>query len=642
MSNEPHLTEPNGQGPSLPVWDEEQVNQLLTELGRLRADILECEERFGDAARGLPDRHGPSAANLLHYLGLRRHDVRALQEKLAALGLSSLGRSESSVLASIDAVRKILHQLARRPWSDEVPSHVPAGVAAGKELLAARTEALLGPKPHGRTVRIMVTMPREAADDYGLVRDLLASGMNCLRINCAHDEPEVWQRMIDHLRRAEAEVGRKGLVEMDLAGPKLRTGPLPLGPRVVKWRSARDKFGRVIAPARVWLTPAEKPAEPPAPAAACVPVSQEWLAGLRGGDRIKFTDARGASRSLRVVEEVGESRWAEGKKTVYLASGIKLRRTGENDRDRPVHPRKARVGELPPKPVTLALRKGDTLILTRDAAPGKLPTRGADGRLLSPGVIGCTLPEVFADVRPGEAVWLDDGKIGGVIRGVEEERLIVEITQVPAKGAKLGADKGINLPDTDLHLPGLTKKDFDDLAFLVGHADLVGLSFVRTAEDVSLLQEELRKRNGEHLGIVLKVETRTAFEQLPSLLLAAMRGRAAGVMIARGDLAVECGYERLAEVQEEMLWVCEAAHVPVIWATQVLENLAKEGFPSRAEITDAAMGERAECVMLNKGAHVVEAVRVLDHILRRMEAHQNKKRSMLRQLKVADAFSEDS
>lgn len=87
------------------------------------------------------------------------------------------------------------------------------------------------------------------------------------------------------------------------------------------------------------------------------------------------------------------------------------------------------------------------------------------------------------------------------------------------------------------------------------------------------------------------------------------------------------------------MWICEAAHLPVIWATQVLEQLAKEGRPSRAEITDAAMSERAECVMLNKGEHLVEAVQVLDDILRRMECHQTKKRSMLRPLALAEHFA---
>lgn len=81
---------------------------------------------------------------------------------------------------------------------------------------------------------------------------------------------------------------------------------------------------------------------------------------------------------------------------------------------------------------------------------------------------------------------------------------------------------------------------------------------------------------------------------------------------------------------------CEAAHVPVIWATQVLESLAKEGRPSRAEITDAAMGARAECVMLNKGPFIVDAVGALDDILRRTQSHQRKKRPLLRPLKLAN------
>jgi pyruvate kinase len=117
-----------------------------------------------------------------------------------------------------------------------------------------------------------------------------------------------------------------------------------------------------------------------------------------------------------------------------------------------------------------------------------------------------------------------------------------------------------------------------------------------------------------------------------------MRIAAAGVMIARGDLAVECGYERTGELQEEIMWMAEAAHVPVIWATQVLENVAKTGQPSRAEITDAAMAERAECVMLNKGPYVVQAVQMLDDVLTRMQAHQTKKVSLLRQLNVARRF----
>ena len=88
----------------------------------------------------------------------------------------------------------------------------------------------------------------------------------------------------------------------------------------------------------------------------------------------------------------------------------------------------------------------------------------------------------------------------------------------------------------------------------------------------------------------------------------------------------------MAEMQEEILWLCEAAQVPVIWATQVLEGLAKEGVPTRAEVTDAAMANRAECVMLNKGLHILDAIHMLDNVLTRMAGHQHKKTPQLRAL----------
>jgi pyruvate kinase len=294
--------------------------------------------------------------------------------------------------------------------------------------------------------------------------------------------------------------------------------------------------------------------------------------------------------------------------------------------------REAQVGDLPRRDQGILLRKGDFLLLTGEPIVGKSASIDSDGRTLSPATISCTLPEVFPMVRAGEKVWFDDGKIGGIVSEVEPGALRIEITEAKAGGSRLGVDKGINLPDTSINLPALTPKDLEDLEFIVRHADLVGMSFVRHERDIVQLQSRLLELGGGHLGIILKIETRQAFERLPNLMLAAMRQQPVGIMIARGDLAVECGYERLAEVQEEILWICEAAHLPVVWATQVLESLAKKGQASRAEITDAAMGERAECVMLNKGPHIVAAVSALDDILRRMQDHQSKKSSRLRSL----------
>ena len=616
-----------------------RLQELIQQLSLLRSEMLELEVSGLAGCSEVHAEHIASARNLMHYLALRRHDIRQLQSELADLGVSSLGRTESHVLSALDAVVKLLRKSDGSEVASIRPSNGIPGIGEGALLLAEKTKALLGAPPALRNVRIMVTMPPEAATDYELVRDLVLHGMDCMRINCAHDGPEAWSAMIGNLRRAETETKKNCKVAMDLAGPKLRTGPVEPGPSVLKYRPQRNALGRVVAPARIWLTPSSGPEVPPEAADAVLPVSGAWLAKLKRKDSVRFTDARGASRSMTVSGVVGRSRWAEAVRTAYIVPGLTLEVRQPARKGGTARASRTLVGTIPAKEQTLRLKLGDTLVLTRSLEPGRPSTRGNQGKVIRPAQIGVSLAEFFDGVRPGEPIWLDDGKIGGVIRDVSPEKVSVEITQARASGEKLGPEKGINVPESTLGLSSLTKEDLEALQFVAKNADIVGYSFVRTEADVLELQSRLAEVGAEeNLGIILKIETREGFDQLPRLLLAAMRRRAFGVMIARGDLAVECGYERLAEVQEEILWICEAAHTPVVWATQVLESLAKNGIPSRSEITDAAMGERAECVMLNKGPYIVTAVRILDDILRRMRTHHEKKRSMLRKLHVADAF----
>ncbi|SHG07847.1 pyruvate kinase [Microbulbifer donghaiensis] len=602
------------------------IEDALRELTALRADMVADAEVLHRRLAAIHPNYRDSARNLLHYLALRRHDLRPLQLRLAALGLSSLGRAESHVLATVDAVLEVLHQLANRRWQNPPAEERCVDFRTGQRLLSEHTDALLGPPTPGRDVRIMVTMPTEAGSDYSLVHDLLRQGMDCMRINCAHDDAETWRQMIEHLRRAERAVGRSCRVVMDLAGPKLRTGPLAPGPAVVKVRPQRDPYGRVITPARVWLT-ADGAAHPaPSPADVKLAVPPVWLEQLQTGDRVQLTDARNSRRIFAIADVTEGGCWVEATKTTYLIPGTELHHE---------HAGNAHIGDLPPRESAIRLRPGDSLILTRDTKPGRPAITDSAGKVLTPASIGCTIPAVFDDVRAGDSIWFDDGKIGGVLENIEPQQVFVRITHARPRGENLRADKGINLPDSPLRLSALTAKDLADLSFIARHADVVQLSFANSAEDVALLQQHQASLGGRQPAITLKIETRRGFENLPDMLLTAMRAPCCGVMIARGDLAVECGFERLAEVQEEILWICEAAHVPVIWATQVLETLAKVGMPSRAEITDAAMGHRAECVMLNKGPHMLTAVRVLDDILRRMQAHQAKKQAMLRELRLA-------
>lgn len=588
------------------------VEELIRELELLRHAILSATAEASPWLAAVHPDQQAAARNLVQYLGLRRIDLRSLQDRLASLGLSSLGRAESHVLANIECVLTALHALAGRAVPQMTAS--AGGGYVGRARLEQQASALFGVQPHGRQVRIVVTLPSEAADDDGLVRRLLAAGMDVARINAAHDGPEAWQRMATRVRAASQQLGRPCRILMDLPGPKLRTGALPDEPAVLKLKPVRDDYGRVLAPARLGL--AAEAAEAPElqdETLPCLLAPARWLNRLQLHDFVRVTDARGRDRKLRVASRDGGHVVLECDHTVYLVEGCQWRHGGHA----------ATLGGLARRPGRVVLRSGDRLELRH---PAREPST-----VLS---VPCTLPEVFAQVRNGERIAFDDGRIGGVVRNATPQALDIEIDHARPQGEVLMADQGINLPQTALLLPVPTERDLLALDTAARVADVVALSFVQRPEDVRALHLALTERHAAGLPLLLKIETRLGFENLPELMLAAMAVPAAGVMVARGDLAVELGWQRLAEVQEEILWAAEAAHMPVVWATQVLEQLAHDGRPSRAEITDAAMSARAEAVMLNKGPHIVAAIEMLDDILRRMQQHQHKKQPLLRALRA--------
>lgn len=503
--------------------DEPQV--LLSTLKKLRHNVEEEGKAIFNQWKSQTQRpeFRSSALNLAHYLALRHYDLRSLQVALVPWGLSSLGRIEARVMPNLDAVIATLEIICGSESAQQLKRPTLESFFEGSRILQKQTEELFGQSGSQRRVRIMVTLPTEAATNYELVQEIVRRGANCVRINCAHDHRDLWQKMIEHVRRAEAEIKTSCQVMMDLSGPKIR-------------------IGTVLAP------PGKK--------------------HLFRGDFLVL------SRSLP-----------------ELVSQVKVR-----------------------KAIPSAVAHFQTC---------------------------CTVPEILDRLEVGTSVYIDDGKIRTRVIDKQyplsegQTGLLLQVTHAQPKGVKLRPEKGLNFPQTLIPLNPLTDKDLEDLDFVASHADLIGYSFVQQPKDIELLQQELGQRLGENSSkpaIIAKIETSIAVSNLPELIIRAAGKQPFGVMIARGDLAVEIGYQRLAEIQEEILWLCEAARVPVIWATQVLENLVKEGAPSRGEMTDAAMAERAECVMLNKGPFIAEAITILDDVLTRMEAHQLKKTPQLRAL----------
>ncbi len=481
--------------------------KLSQDLGTLRQSVRDEAAEISSRWKGwieLAD-FAPSAENFAHYLALRRFDLRDLQRRMMAVGLSSLGRAEGRVMPSLDAVAGVLRMATGQ--DTDLPAPAP-DFFAGEARIKARAETLLGPLSDHSAVRLMVTLPSEAADEPAFLTRLAKLGVEAVRINAAHDDEATWKRMIGHVDRAAAKTGRRMKVMLDLPGPKIRTG------------------------------------------------------------------------------------------------AIQLRKDGQR------------------------LMSGDELALTYPGRLGQAPNKLA--------AVECTLPQALAATEVGHHIFIDDGKLLTIVSKVEPWGVVVTVTAGPDdKGYKLKPEKGINFADADVQVPALTDNDREILRFAAQHVDGIEYSFVQDAEDVTQLQTALalhRPSDWQRLGLVLKIETRRAVRNLPDMLVRAAGRQPTGVMIARGDLAVEIGFARLAEIQEEILWLCEASQVPVIWATQVLESFLKTGVSSRGEMTDAAMAARAECVMLNKGPHLFDGIEMLDALFRRMGGHLSKKTHQMRPL----------
>ncbi len=588
----------------------------------------ECADvRLCDVAAG----RRPSLENLHAYLALRAHDLRPLQQALDRLGLAAFEHAEPHVLSTLDA---ILANLCLLGGQQPDPALLPPGNRAfglGQALLQRNTDLLFGPPPERRRTRIMITLPDEATEDRLLMQALLKGGMDCARINCAYGDQAAWSRMITQVRDAESVTGNACLVFMDLRGPKLRTGRMELEPVVLKIRPLRAADGRVLRPARIWLTDSPRPQPESLAADASLVLDGAWLRQAAEGDRIRLRDARGSSRNWRLVEVSGSGCWAESRKTTYVANGTVLCLQHEKGHIAA----ETTLGSLQPRESRVAIRPGDALYLAREDTPGTPSIHDLEGRLRRPATSPLGIPEVFRDARVGESVGFDDGRITGVIERADSDVLQVRIRHTRRPLEWLSSDKGVNLPETSLDLPALAGEDLRDLDFVTRNADIIGLSFTNSAADVRFLRQRLQELGREDVGVIFKLETRRGCANLPEILLEAMTLPNFGVMIARGDLAAECGFERLAELQEDILRVCEAAHVPVIWATGVLEGLARRGHPARAEITDAAIAQRAECVMLGKGPCIKRALETLDALLTGMQERAYKQLPLLGELRLA-------
>ncbi|MFB6353927.1 MAG: pyruvate kinase [Halobacteriales archaeon] len=239
------------------------------------------------------------------------------------------------------------------------------------------------------------------------------------------------------------------------------------------------------------------------------------------------------------------------------------------------------------------------------------------GQTATSEVVGVAVP--LDGVSVGDRVLLDDGRIESTVTAVDDSAVVARVDA----GGELGSRSGVNVPGAALDIEAVTDRDRADLGMAAEHGvDFVAASFVRSAADVLAVGEALEAHDAS-IPIVAKVERAEAVENLEGIV-----GAAEGVMVARGDLGVECPLEEVPLIQKRIVRRCQRAGVPVIIATEMLDSMIHGRRPSRAEASDVANAvlDGADAVMLSGetavGEHPVGVVETMDRIVREVEASE--------------------
>ncbi len=607
------------------MLDRKLMQSALDDLESIRPELLMARETLkSDHPRY------QSLLNLKQYLILRSKDRTRLQEKLFLMSLSSLGRSYAHVAASIDTlydqIRSSLHQ-------DEISEEEMAAVhhltiAEAIKMASKNSTELFGgevsAKLSKQNTAIMVTLPSHAADNDGeLIQGLADTGVNVFRINTAHDTPETWKAMADVIARINHKRSADNRVKIfvDLAGPKIRTGkirrcniPVEIG------SNKRHKEVSLFAGKMMSTRPETMEERTQKKVPASIAIQKKLFSMLNEGGRLKVIDANGKKAFVTISGLKGNHAKGVIDKKIYVDDSAKAFRKREQSAilniERQIEP--------------IRLFKDDLLVITEDDVLGHAAIRDDHGDVIEPACISSSFRGIVSRINVGEKVFIDDGKIGLEVLSKEDLSIICKVINAKSNGVLLKEEKGINFPDTHIKTAALTETDRKNTLAVIDFADHLSISFCQNAEDVLDLQKLLLQNGRSDIGIIAKIETKQAISKMPEILEQLLAWEKSGVMIARGDLAIEVGFQNMAHIQETLLDICDAAHMPVIWATQVLESQMKNNLPSRAEVTDAAMGGRAECVMLNKGAFATNTIGVLLHILDDMHSQFKKNRQLLK------------
>ena len=591
----------------------EKMQFIYDELSAIHQVIL---ERRTEVESCKPHLH--SCLNMQDFLSLKKFDLTMLQQALVDIGFSSLERSHFYLLYTIEKQLESLALLLGYPPIGISHEPSPEDVYASMQRRGTFLKS-----HHGSANSVMITLPSEAAENPALIKNLTTRNIDIVRINTAHDSLSQWQSMAKIVQEINQSTRQNNPLKIyvDLAGPKIRTGKIKLVTEPLKIRSdghcmlllTRKKLQDISLPNNV--------------CGQCV-VEEHWFNKRRKGEKILLTHPELKNRKLRINKIDEKGLWLSFDKKLLIDEESQFEIL-DKKKDQ------SAIIDLPQREQEIRLFVGNLLWLRSDSSViGHL----CEDETVAKAEIACSNTDIFDFIDIETPIYIDDGKIGFRVIEKSDLGVLCRVEHAKPNGVILKGEKGINFPETNLDIEAVTPLDKQNLKSVIAFADIIGISFTQKASDVAEVKTILQENNKELIGLVAKIETKKGVQRLPFILMELFSWQHSGVMLARGDLAIEVGFENLPRIQEEILELCEAAHTPVIYATQILENMMKKNLPSRAEVIDASMAQRADCIMLNKGLFAVETIDILGKILNSVRPMFFKGRHLLPIIKEWDGY----
>ncbi len=564
-----------------------------------------------------------SYLNMQDFLTLKKDDLRSLQVELMMQGLSSLSRSHMHLLYTIEHELELLGCMLDKEESAKYDAISPLDA---HRQIEERGAFIKGQKEKNA---VMLTLPSNASEDINFRKVLHKESITAVRINTAHDSPEIWKEMAKMVKNINQKYREACPLKIyvDLAGPKIRTGEIKK--RTEPFRiCTKDMKTFMLVPATGNITHLID--EEGAHRSAVIAVDDEFYGHLKHADMIEINDHDRKTRFYKIDTWTRDQCTVKCGKKVEISSQTELKIQQDKRQYRITTPINFKM-----VPEEIRVFEGDKIVLSGKTALGHV-VENADFKA----IVSLKMDKhLFGYLKEQDRVYIDDGKIKLRVIEQREDELLCRVERANVSGKVIKEEKGINFPDSSLDIAAITEEDKENLQHIVGFADIIGISFTQTQKDVQMLKELLRDNN--HIAIVTKIETNQGVHNLPHILSALSTWHNSAVMVARGDLAIEVGFENLAAVQGEIFDLCEAAHTPVIYATQILENLMKKNLPSRAEIIDASISHRADCVMLNKGPFAQRTIEVLEKIIASMQPNFYKSQPLLSPTHAWDGFRDN-